>query len=178
MKPANLLRSSYTLILRMHPQAFRDRFADEMLWIFDQEHKRGAAPRLIFDGIASLIRQRSNTATDPAPTLAGFGLLDTSCAIAPRRFVEATLTASLILACVLLLLGKSGKPLLLPCLPGSPPPTPYILQAPSRILALPRTQPTPHTRVDPAQVNNSAASAVRIANAPSHSSGPGYCSQD
>jgi hypothetical protein len=41
----------------MHPPRFRQRFAEEMLGIFDEAHCKFAAARLVLDGIASLARQ-------------------------------------------------------------------------------------------------------------------------
>jgi hypothetical protein len=49
-------RSFYRCLLLLHPPAFRQRFADEMLWIFD-ESANTAAPRLLADGLVSLCRQ-------------------------------------------------------------------------------------------------------------------------
>ena len=53
-----MTRTLYELLLRLHPQAFREEFAEEMLWIFDQESGLGYRTRLLADGIASLGRQR------------------------------------------------------------------------------------------------------------------------
>jgi hypothetical protein len=52
-----MLRLLYRCALRLHPPAFRTRFADEMLSIFDQEKKRLAAVRLLIDCFVSLSRQ-------------------------------------------------------------------------------------------------------------------------
>ncbi len=66
-------RSVYTAILRLHPEAFRDRYAEEMLWIFDQEAPRGGAVSLVGDGLLSLIRQRWRRAESPAYRLVAAG---------------------------------------------------------------------------------------------------------
>jgi hypothetical protein len=52
------LRGLYAGLLRLHPKPFRQQFADEMLWIFDQQaaEERGAG-RLFLDALASLARQ-------------------------------------------------------------------------------------------------------------------------
>ena len=52
-----MLRSCYRTILAVHPPRFRQRFAEEMLGIFDEAHSKFAAARLVLDGIASLARQ-------------------------------------------------------------------------------------------------------------------------
>src|SRR5579872_1509931 len=52
-----MLRAVYVCIVRAHPPAFRRRFADEMLSIFDQETGRLSAMKLVDDGTLSLLRQ-------------------------------------------------------------------------------------------------------------------------
>ncbi|HVH70859.1 MAG TPA: hypothetical protein VNB49_07100 [Candidatus Dormibacteraeota bacterium] len=49
-------RSFYRYLLRLHPAAFRDRFADEMLWIFDETVEQPGL-RVFADGCISLLRQ-------------------------------------------------------------------------------------------------------------------------
>jgi Ca2+-binding EF-hand superfamily protein len=51
-----MIRWLYIRLLGLHPPHFRERFAGEMLWIFDQEGP-GGAPRLIGDAAISLVRQ-------------------------------------------------------------------------------------------------------------------------
>ena len=51
-------RSLYQWLLKLHPMAFQERFAEEMLWIFDQAAEtQGAAMRLLGDAAVSLGRQ-------------------------------------------------------------------------------------------------------------------------
>jgi hypothetical protein len=52
-----MLRLFYRCALRLHPSGFRERFADEMLSIFDQSAGRSEAFRLLLDGFVSLLRQ-------------------------------------------------------------------------------------------------------------------------
>jgi hypothetical protein len=52
-----VLRFAYRWLLRLHPPRFRRRFADEMLWIFDQSDGTAAAVKLFHDGFLSLVRQ-------------------------------------------------------------------------------------------------------------------------
>jgi hypothetical protein len=179
MSSTNVVRSAYRLILRLHPASFRDRFGDEMQWIFDEEQRQGGTTRLFFDGVVSLLRQRAKFERDGEPVVAGFALLDTGWNIAPRRFVEAGVTASLLLMGFMLLLGRAGKPFQTPaCLPGVPRAAPRLYQAPDRIEALPKTASNRASRVEIRQIDNAAASAVRIARAAqfSSSSANGYCS--
>jgi len=50
------MRWLYTRLLRLHPRGFREQFAGEMLWIFDQETGR-AGRRLMADAAVSMVRQ-------------------------------------------------------------------------------------------------------------------------
>ena len=63
----------YRWLVKLHPNCFRDRFGDEMLWIFDQE--RGARAKLVLfaDGVGSLVRQWLFRPAQAAPVLAGDG---------------------------------------------------------------------------------------------------------
>jgi D-alanyl-D-alanine carboxypeptidase len=53
----SMRRSLYRLLLNLHPPAFRERFAEEMLWIFDEAVATQGAPRLFADASVSLMRQ-------------------------------------------------------------------------------------------------------------------------
>jgi D-alanyl-D-alanine carboxypeptidase len=50
-------RSLYRLLLKLHPLAFRERFAAEMLWIFDEAAMTQGVTRLLADAFVSLVRQ-------------------------------------------------------------------------------------------------------------------------
>jgi len=52
-----MIRWLYIALLRMHPARFRQRFGDEMLWIFDASHADGRTASIFFDGVRSLCRQ-------------------------------------------------------------------------------------------------------------------------
>lgn len=52
-----MLRSLYRTVLHLHPPFFRQRFADEMLSIFDEAESTGQRLGLLFDGLTSLARQ-------------------------------------------------------------------------------------------------------------------------
>ena len=70
-----MLRSLYSCLLRLHPSAFRDRFGDEMLSIFDQTGRRTAQLSLVLEAALSLTRQwalrrefwRSHSVAAPQP---------------------------------------------------------------------------------------------------------------
>jgi D-alanyl-D-alanine carboxypeptidase len=57
MMAESMCRSLYRLLLNLHPAAFRERFAEEMLWIFDEAAATQGVVRLLGDGIFSLLRQ-------------------------------------------------------------------------------------------------------------------------
>jgi len=52
-----MLRLFYRWLLRFHPTRFRERFAEEMLSIFDHVEGRAAAAELVADSFISLVRQ-------------------------------------------------------------------------------------------------------------------------
>jgi hypothetical protein len=52
-----MLRLLYSCLLRLHPEGFRKRFAQEMLSIFDHVEKGPAAVKLVADALLSLVRQ-------------------------------------------------------------------------------------------------------------------------
>jgi hypothetical protein len=58
-------RRIYQLLLRMHPPAFRERFADEMLWLFDETLGDAGLFKLYTDAAYSLVKQ--HTANDSVP---------------------------------------------------------------------------------------------------------------
>jgi hypothetical protein len=52
-----MLRFLYQCVLRAHPPRFQERFADQMLSIFDETEGGLATAKLLADGILSLLRQ-------------------------------------------------------------------------------------------------------------------------
>jgi hypothetical protein len=172
MSDWDFLRSGYRLVVRMHPRMFRERFGEEMVWIFDEERRRGGGARVFFDGVVSLARQRSKMEEEARPVLAGFGLLDPGPWIAPRRFVQAGVAASLFLAGFMLLLGRTGKIFAGPvCVPGVPRSSSRLLHAPSRIQPLRKGEASLRSGIDVSGVNNGAAGAVRMVRASSSAAG-------
>jgi hypothetical protein len=63
-----MTRRFYILLLRLHPAAFKQRFGDEMLDIFDQSPEKLS---LLADGILSLFRQRALRRHQPALSTTG-----------------------------------------------------------------------------------------------------------
>src|SRR6266481_3315625 len=52
-----MFRSLYRLLLYLHPPLFRKRFAEEMLWIFDEAAETQGVLRLFADAFVSLLRE-------------------------------------------------------------------------------------------------------------------------
>jgi hypothetical protein len=52
-----MTRALYSSLLRLHPPAFRRRFATEMLWVFDEARPSEGAVVLLFDLLISVTRQ-------------------------------------------------------------------------------------------------------------------------
>jgi len=52
-----MIRWFYAGLLRLHPARFRQRYGEEMLWIFDQAAARGRVAPLFADALLSLLRQ-------------------------------------------------------------------------------------------------------------------------
>lgn len=52
-----MIRAVYRGLLWLHPPAFQERFADEMVWIFDLNPGATSRMALLLDGVVSLGRQ-------------------------------------------------------------------------------------------------------------------------
>lgn len=52
-----MTRALYRCLLCLHPPAFRLRFEEELLWIFDESCNASSAAPLLYDAAVSLLRQ-------------------------------------------------------------------------------------------------------------------------
>ena len=52
-----MTRTLYRWLVRLHPSAFRLRFEEELLWIFDESSGASGATPLVYDAAISLLRQ-------------------------------------------------------------------------------------------------------------------------
>ena len=52
-----MTRTLYCWLVYMHPPAFRLRFEEELLWIFDESSDASGAMPLVYDAAISLLRQ-------------------------------------------------------------------------------------------------------------------------
>ena len=50
-------RAFYSIVLRMHPRSFREQFAAEMLWVFDEAERASQSSGFCLDAVRSLVRQ-------------------------------------------------------------------------------------------------------------------------
>jgi hypothetical protein len=131
----SLPRATYQLLLRIHPAPFRDRFAEEMLWIFDEENQKGHGGRLLFDGAISVVRQhiqeRDTREIAPAVFSAGIAIP----AISPRRILQGGILASILTYGFFVLLTRHGTykiPVAAPDLCSSHLSTPYHISSPPK----------------------------------------------
>ena len=98
----------YRLILRSHPPSFIERFGGEMLWIFEEECKRGSTVRLLFDGLLSLLRQRLSTQEKPTHGPMSTVLLISDSRMSTVRLLQGGLIASFLLLGFFSVLEHSG----------------------------------------------------------------------
>ncbi len=108
MTRTDLRRATYRLILHIHPAAFRDRFAEEMLWIFDEESRNGNSTRLLIDGTISAVRQHIQGHDISEGTRSAFATGLVTSTIGPGRILQAGLLASLLTYSFFLLLAHHG----------------------------------------------------------------------
>jgi len=52
-----MTRALYRSLIGLHPAAFRVRFEEELLWIFDESRDESSAASLVYDAVISLLRQ-------------------------------------------------------------------------------------------------------------------------
>ena len=99
-----MLRRIYRCVLRLHPPAFRSRFGDEILSIFDEAKGGLSGFRLLMDSILSLIRQWTlrpefwrESVSSPAPQAALDGI-PSFCILSPFRPRPTAVVPGLILS--------------------------------------------------------------------------------
>ncbi len=99
-----MLRRIYRCVLRLHPPAFRSRFGDEILSIFDEAKGGLSGFRLLMDSILSLVRQWtlrpefwSERVSAPAPQ-AALDDIPSFCILSPFRPRPTAIVPGLILS--------------------------------------------------------------------------------
>jgi hypothetical protein len=129
-------RFAYRMIVRLHPAWFRDRFGDEMMWIFEEESLRGATARVLLDGFLSLMRQRCRVADESTQTCVASGFLIEDSGIGAGRFVQAALMSSIFFSAFMFLIGQKVPYQVYLRMPGHLAFYSLTLQAPPHIEAL------------------------------------------
>jgi hypothetical protein len=132
-------RFAYRQIVRLHPAWFRERFGEEMMWIFDEESRRGATARVLLDGLLSLMRQRYLVADTSTQICAPSGFLIEDSGIGAGRFVQATLMSSVLISSFIFLIDQRIPSPVLLRMPGHLVFYSLTLQAPPHIEVLSKT---------------------------------------
>jgi len=105
MNAQNFARLLYRLLLRMHPAAFRHRFGEEMLWIFDLASSRGQMAYLLLDGVRSVTIQHAKVDLDEK-AVAPFGLEIQTSGLTLGRMGQAAVLSAAILVAIASLLAR------------------------------------------------------------------------
>ena len=100
------LRTTYRLLLALHPRVFRREFSDEILWVFDEIRSEERMGRLLWDCLLSLLRQHAQ-AEDLVESHAGaFGLEINNSYLAALPLLRGGVLASLIIFAFVTELGR------------------------------------------------------------------------
>ena len=105
MNAQNFARLLYRLLLRMHPAAFRHRFGEEMLWIFDLASSRGQMAYLLLDGVRSVTIQHAKVDLDEK-AVAPFDLEIQTSGLTLGRMGQAAVLSAAILVAIASLLAR------------------------------------------------------------------------
>ena len=105
----------YRVLLRLHPSSFRDRFQDEMLWVFEEQARHGDLSSLLFDALRSLLVQHLNSSHYVEPGQAGFTLEVATSSLSSIRMLQAAVGAMALTMGFALLLAQGS-----PIIPSAP----------------------------------------------------------
>jgi hypothetical protein len=114
----SLQRIAWRVIIRLHPESFRNRFGDEMLWIFDEMSRDDSSAHFFLDGLRSLVLQ--HTRPRPATSACVF-YREINSALPAHRLAQAGFAILSILFCFALMLSPwmPGPKLAAPAYTGS-----------------------------------------------------------
>ncbi|WP_353069666.1 hypothetical protein RBB75_04280 [Tunturibacter empetritectus] len=101
------IRLFYRALLHLHPYSFRDRFGEEMLWIFDEQTREGRSFQLLFDVMRSLFVQHLDAQLHPQPQPSGF-YSEISSTPPLRRIVHAAFLSIVAISTYTHLFGPQG----------------------------------------------------------------------
>ena len=105
MNAQTLSRLLYRLLLRLHPAAFRQRFGEEMLWIFDLASSRGQMAYLLLDGVRSVTIQHAKFEMQE-DVATPFGLEIKSSSLTFARIGQAALLNAVVLFALASLIAR------------------------------------------------------------------------
>jgi hypothetical protein len=111
MSTSNLSRRIYRLVLGLHPAQFRDRFCDEMLWIFDEQIREVNSSALLTDALLSLIRQHWQAGNYSEARPAPFELRVATINIGAFQWLQATFGALTFVLAFSLAVAQGSPPL-------------------------------------------------------------------
>jgi hypothetical protein len=83
----------------MHPTPFRAEFGEEMLWIFDEESRKGPAAHLLFDAIRSIAVQHVKPRIEQTETVGPY-YCEIDSSLPAFRFAQAGLIVLSCLSCI------------------------------------------------------------------------------
>jgi hypothetical protein len=102
-------RLIYRLLLRLHPTAFRQRFGEEMLWIFDMSSGDGETAYMLWDGACSTLRQHARWDLEEEPA-AAFCLEVRASGLTFAKVGQATVLGGVILLALASVLVREMPP--------------------------------------------------------------------
>jgi hypothetical protein len=111
MSTSNLSRLIYRLVLSLHPSQFRDRFSDEMLWVFDEQIREVNSSTLLTDALLSLIRQHWKAGNYSEARPAPFELQVATINIGAFQWLQATVGALTFVLAFSLAVAQGSPPL-------------------------------------------------------------------
>jgi hypothetical protein len=103
MNPRSSARLLYRLLLRLHPAGFRQRFGEEMLWIFDCASHQTAY--MLYDGVRSVIIQHAKFDVQE-DVAAPFCLEVKASSLTLARLCQAALLSTLVLFALASVIGR------------------------------------------------------------------------
>jgi len=88
-------RRVYQLLLALHPAGFRERFAQEMLWVFDQSVADTGVCHALADGTLSAMKQWAANDVSPRADDGMFGRVPTQ-SLSPQLLAQVTILATIV----------------------------------------------------------------------------------
>jgi|GEM_PF-3524945 len=100
----SFLRIVYRGMIRLYPASFRSEFGEEILWIFDEEARRGRVAPLLLDAARSIVGQRVRPRTKVTAAAVPY-YVEIDSALPVQRFAQATLVFVYLAFCMAILIA-------------------------------------------------------------------------